>query len=48
MNDTNKQDKLNPSGFKESITQTDVILIDVCKMIVQNPPSVVASIPGTV
>jgi len=43
MNNTTQQtdnkDNLSPSGFKESIEQTEIILIDVTKMTVQNPPS---------
>ena len=43
MNDTKELDNLNPSGFKSSVEQTEIRLIDVTKMIPivvnENPPS---------
>lgn len=40
MNDTKEQVKLNPSGFKDSIGQTEIVIVDVTKMTPQNPPSI--------
>lgn len=39
MNNTITEITLNPCGFKDSIEQTEIRLIDVTKMVPQNPPS---------
>ena len=39
MNDTNKQDNINPCGFKESITQTEIRFVDVLRMTPIEKPS---------
>ena len=40
MKDTKEQIKLNPSGFLDSVCEVEIKVIDVTKMIPQNPPSV--------
>lgn len=39
MNDIIEQSKLNPSGFKDSVSQTEIKVIDVNSMIPQGAPS---------